>query len=102
MTDTSERFAPLLEAGESTERLDLSGWIVLRNMLQPDDEIIVEKCNLFDRDVRAVVRAISSNNLLAIDLVTEGAKDSNGHEWTEDGLGYWMDIMYHVHRVTRG
>ena len=94
-------FAELLREDEKVEKLDLSGWIVLRHLIGASDEIVIRHDGihrLFDRPVRAVVRGVSSNNLVAIDLITEGAKDRNGHVWSQQIDG-WLDIAHDIYLV---
>lgn len=96
-------FSELLYDNETAEKLDLSGWIVLQKLLGASDEIIIRHDGinrLFDRPVRAIVLNVSSNNLVAIELITQGAKDRYGHEWSKQIDG-WLDIAYDIYLVTR-
>lgn len=82
------------------QQLDLSGWIVLQNLLAPGDDIMIKggddsMSRLFDRDVHAIVKKVSSNNLIAIDILTEDVRDMDGNPWGAHPYGF-MDIMWDV------
>lgn len=69
------------------QKLDLSGWVVLSNLIGPGDQVIVRKDgigNLWERDVEGIIRKISSNNLVAMDITTPGVEEPHG----------WLDIMW--------
>lgn len=96
----------LLEGGERLEKLDLSGWIVLRNLLAVGEDIVIDwpaSCLplLFDRPVRATVEGVTSNNLLRLSLKTEGAKDDRGVEWPIGPQFGCFDVKWHVWRILK-
>jgi len=74
-------------------KLDLSGWIVLDKLLQSGDEVIIRArvASVFDEDVKATIRKISSNNLIALDNI----RDLNDQSLNYPHLG-WLDVMWDV------
>jgi hypothetical protein len=95
----------LLKEGETVEQLNLGGWIVLSNLLAIGDEVIIDYSGyippLFAEPVRATITNISSNNLLKIDLQTEGARDGRGSLWKTGPHSYWMDCMFKCKKIVK-
>lgn len=83
------------------KKLDLSGWIVLKNLLKKDDLIVIGKNQLFDRPVLATVNAISNVNTVGIILHTEDAKDCYGNTWKSGFREGWFDIMWDIYKVEK-
>ncbi len=74
------------------KKLDLSGWIVLHNLLQPGDEVLIRaggRQTVFDQDIKATVRKISSNNMLALDNI----RDLDDQPLDYPNIG-WLDVMW--------
>lgn len=80
------------------QKLDLSGWIVLHNLIAVGDDIMIRHDginNLFDRDVHAIVRGISTNNLVRIEILTDGVCGQSGHPWDKKPE-FWLDIAHDI------
>ena len=85
------------------KKLDLSGWIVLKNLIAPGDEIMIRHdgiSNLFDRDVHAIVTGVSSNNLVGIEILTEDVHGPMGGLW-DKYPSHWVDIMHDISVLTQ-
>lgn len=95
----------LLKEGEAAERLNLNGWVVLSNLLAIGDEVIIDYDHyypqLFTEPVRATIIDISSNNLIKINLQTEGAKDGRGNLWAAGEYRYWLDCMFRCKKIVK-
>lgn len=95
----------LLKEGEVIEGLDLGGWIVLRNLLSVGDEVIIDYHSylppLFTEPVRAAIIGISSNNLIKINLQTEGVKDRKGNVWPTGDYPYWLDCKFQCKKIVQ-
>lgn len=89
----------LIPFGKTIQKLDLSGWIVLKNLLKKEDLIIIQPNHLFDRPVLATVNGISMVNTVGIILHTEDAKDSWGNTWKTGFREGWFDIMWDIYKV---
>lgn len=82
---------------EGYSKLGLSGWIVLNLLLAPGDEIVIKSGNLVDHDTPAIVRAVSSNNLLAVDVPSEPDSWLNNSGW----LDCMWDVLLRDYPVSR-
>jgi hypothetical protein len=100
-----QMYENLLKEGETVERLNLGGWIVLSNLLAIGDEVIIDYDSyypqLFVEPVRATITNISSNNLLKIDLQTEGAKSERGSLWPTGEHPYWLDCKFQCKKIVK-
>ena len=94
----------LLKEGETVERLNLQGWIVLSNLLAIGDEVIIDYSGyippLFVEPVRATIIDIREN-LIKINLQTEGAKGSRGSLWPTGEYPYWLDCMFKCKKIVK-
>lgn len=95
-----EALLSLVNEGESLEKLDLRGWIVLDNMIGPYDEIVID--DFFDRPVRAWVNAVSLINTVSIELITEGVYDKSGkYAWPAGNCYGWFDIVWKIWLIVK-
>jgi hypothetical protein len=83
-----------MDTERTFQKIDASGWVVLSNLIAPDEEIMIDDDSLFDRPVHAVVTNISSNNMLGIEILTKGARDARGDLWGKIPNG-WLKVNWH-------
>ncbi len=89
----------IISSGKVLEKLDLSGWIVLKNLLKKGDEIIIQPNSLFDIPVHATVSAISLSGMVGIILHTENVRDAYGYVWKTGFREGWFDIMFDIYKI---
>lgn len=101
------KYDHLLHPSECIDPIDKSGWIVLRNLLTPGDEVIIDESyrspRTFDRSIRARIEATSNFGLLLriTPLSSANWGDTDKPHVIGEELFGWQDIFFPIKGVVR-